>query len=244
MRLAVFGDIHGNLPAFEAALADIRMQAPDALICLGDVASTGAQPRECVQLLHSLNCPVVMGNADEDLLSPRPFTPRGFPDEREIHDLDEWARQQLTEIDLDVVRTYQATVELDLNGVRLLAFHGSPASNREEVLAQTPETKLDELRTAFGQQPIWVGGHTHRQLFRTLPGWTLLNPGSVGLAFEKRGERYVNVARAEYLLLDVERERVSVTLRRVPFDVQALRAGILAAGLPHATWLAEQWVPA
>ena len=92
MRLAVFGDIHGNLPAFEAVLADIRGQSPDALLCLGDVAASGAWPGECIQLLETLNCPAVLGNADEDMLKPRPFEPRGFPDEQEIYDLDEWGR--------------------------------------------------------------------------------------------------------------------------------------------------------
>ncbi len=92
MRTAVFGDIHGNLPAFEAVLKDIRAQSPDALLCLGDVTADGAWPRECIQLLHSLVCPVVLGNADEDVMRPRPFTPRGFPNEREIYDLDEWGR--------------------------------------------------------------------------------------------------------------------------------------------------------
>ena len=49
MRLVVFGDIHGNLPAFEAVLNDIQAQSPDSLLCLGDVAADGAWPRECIQ---------------------------------------------------------------------------------------------------------------------------------------------------------------------------------------------------
>ncbi|ULH15710.1 metallophosphoesterase family protein [Deinococcus sp. KNUC1210] len=233
-RLAVFGDIHGNLPAFEALLKDIRHQSPDALLCLGDVTADGAWPGECIQLLASLGCPVVMGNADEDLLRPRPFTPRGFPNEQELYELDEWGRTRLSAADLEVVQTYRATVSLP----GLLAFHGSPADCREVIGADTPAEQLEQLRATYGQQTVWVGGHTHTPLLRTLDGWRLLNPGSVGLAYEKRGDQYVNVSRADYLLLDGE----GVQFRRVPYDVQAVQAGILSSGMPHAAWWAGEWV--
>lgn len=234
MRLAVFGDIHGNLPAFEAVLADIRAQSPDALLCLGDVAADGAWPRECIQLLASLNCPVVLGNADEDMLRPQPFQARGFPDEQKIYDLDEWGREQLTAAELEHLRGYRNTVELP----GLLAFHGSPESCRESIGATTPEERLTELRSAFGSQAVWTGGHTHAPLLRSLDGWRLLNPGSVGLAYEKRGDRYMNISRAEYLILDGD----DVQFRRVAYDVQAVRTGILERKMPHAEWWAREWV--
>jgi putative phosphoesterase len=234
LRLAVFGDIHGNLPAFEAILADLKRQSPDALLCLGDVAAMGAWPRECVQLLASLDCPVVLGNADEDMLTPRPFEARGFPDERELYDFDDWGRRQLTAAELVHLRGYRNTVELP----GLLAFHGSPESCRESVGAATPEARLEELRAGFGRQAVWVSGHTHAPLLRTLDGWRLLNPGSVGLAYEKRGDRYVNVSRAEYLILD----REGVQVRRVKYDVMAVQAGIRERKMPHAEWWAGEWV--
>ncbi|MGY2892109.1 metallophosphoesterase family protein [Deinococcus sp. UYEF24] len=234
MRLAVFGDIHGNLPAFEATLKDIRGQSPDALLCLGDVAASGAWPRECIQLLVSLDCPVVLGNADEDMLKPRPFEPRGFPDEREIYDLDEWGREQLTSAELELLRGYQSTVELP----GLLAFHASPENCRESLTATTPEARLAELRAGFGQQAVWMGGHTHAPLLCTLDGWRLLNPGSVGLAYEKRGDGYVNVSRAEYLILDGN----GIQFRPVRYDVKAVQAGILERKMPHSEWWAGEWV--
>jgi predicted phosphodiesterase len=234
MRLAIFGDIHGNLPALEAMLADVQQYAPDALLCLGDVTAGGAWPRECVQRLASLDCPVVRGNADEDVLVPPPFVPRGqFPDERQIYDLDEWGRAQLTTHELALIRRYPPTVAQP----GLLAFHGSPASCREVIGAGTPAARLDELRAEYGRQPVWVGGHTHAPLLRTLGGWRLLNPGSVGLAGEVRAGRYVNVAQAEYLLL----EDGHVTFRRVPYDVRAVQTGILASDMPRRDWWAAEW---
>ena len=233
-RLAVFGDIHGNLPAFEAVLKDIRAQSPDALLCLGDVAATGAWPRECLQLLATLNCQVVMGNADEDMIKPQPFEVKGFPDEREIYDLDKWCLLQLTWKELNQIRKFKPSLTLP----HLLAFHGSPADCREVIGADTSAERLEELRAQHGQQAVWIGGHTHAPLLRTLGGWRLLNPGSVGLAYEKRGDGYVNVSRAEYLLLDGQ----GVQFRRVPYDVEAVRAGILGSGMPHGKWWAGEWV--
>jgi putative phosphoesterase len=235
VRVAVFADIHGNLPALEAALADVHTQSPDALLCLGDVAGMNAWPAECIQLLYAAGALCVLGNADEDALKSAPFTPRGlFPDEQEIYDLDEWGRLQLGEPELSLLRSYAPTLELP----GLLAFHGSPESCRESLGASTPEQRLDELRSSFGQHPVWVGGHTHTPLLRSLGGWRLLNPGSVGLAYERRGERYVNLSRAEYLLLDGE----TVQFRRVPYDVRAVQAGIRERGMPHAEWWAGEWV--
>lgn len=241
MRLAVFGDIHGNLPALRAALTDMRAQGADAFVCLGDVAMGGACPRECVAEVAALGCPVVRGNADRMLLEPhRPFTPRGFPDERELWEIDGWCHAELTETDRDVVSWYVPTAEFP----DLLCFHGSPERDDEEMAAQTPLTRLEELRAAHGTQAVWAGGHTHKPLLRTLDGWALLNPGSIGLPFEQRGGRYVNLARAEYLILDRGADGWHPTFRAVPYDVREVQQGILASGMPHAEWLAAGWVSA
>ncbi|MPY65115.1 metallophosphoesterase family protein [Deinococcus sp. SDU3-2] len=236
MRLAVFGDIHGNLPALHAALTDMRAQGADAFLCLGDVALGGGWPRDCLAEVAALGCPVVRGNADRMLLEPvSPFSPRGFPDEEKLHEIDAWGHAQLTPADRRLVETYLPVAELP----GLLGFHGSPERDDETLSAQTPDARLEALRTASGQHPIWVGGHTHKPLLRTLDGWTLLNPGSIGLPYERRGDRYVNLAQASYLLLGADGQ---VTFRTVPYDVRAVQQGILASGLPHAGWLAAEWV--
>ncbi|MBI3286567.1 MAG: metallophosphoesterase family protein [Chloroflexi bacterium] len=73
MRVAIFSDIHGNLVALEAILAEIERERVDQMICLGDVAATGPQPAETLHRLRELNCPVVMGNTDARFLNPQPF---------------------------------------------------------------------------------------------------------------------------------------------------------------------------
>ncbi|WP_264774868.1 metallophosphoesterase family protein [Deinococcus aetherius] len=241
MRLAVFGDIHGNPPALRAALADMRAQGAEAFVCLGDVALGGAWPRECVAEVAALGCPVVRGNADRAMLEPSDSsTSRDVPHEWAVQEVGTWSREQLTDGDRDMLRTYLPTSRLP----RLLCFHGSPERDDEELTAETPAERLWELRASHGRQPTWVGGHTHKPLLRTLDGWTLLNPGSVGLPFERRSKWYVNVSRAEYLLLDWTLRGSQPTFRAVPYDVEEVRRGILASGIPHADWLAAEWVSA
>ena len=199
----------------------------------------GAWPRECVQLVGALGCPVVRGNADRETLeAPQPLKERGLPDEREIHEVGQWSAAQLTEIGRNLLRTFSPTVELE----DLLCFHGSPEKDDEVLDAGTALERLEELRGQYGQQAIWIGGHTHKPLLRSLDGWRLLNPGSVGLPFEKRGGKYVNLVYAEYALLDRVGQTWSVTFRRVPYGLAPLKAGILASGMPQAQWLADEWI--
>ncbi|ANE43722.1 metallophosphoesterase family protein [Deinococcus puniceus] len=238
-KLVVFGDVHGNLPALTAALTDMARQGAEAFICLGDVAMDGAWPAECIGRIAALGCPVVRGNADRMLLEEATaFAPRGFPDEEKLHAIGEWARTQLGRAELDLLQTYTARAEWP----DLLCFHGSPERDNEELTAHTPEARLNQLRAEFGQQSVWIGGHTHQPLHRELDGWVLLNPGSVGLPFQKRGDRYVNLARAEYLMLRRTGAGWQPTFHRVPYDVADVRRGILSRGLPHSRWLAQEWV--
>ncbi|WP_309571364.1 metallophosphoesterase family protein, partial [Deinococcus sp.] len=196
-------------------------------------------PAQCVQRVAQLGCPVVSGNADRECLTPdRFFTPRGLPDEREMHDIGEWSAAQLSSTDREVLARYAPTVQV----ADILCFHGSPARDTEELTPHTPDARLDELRNQFGTQAVWVGGHTHRALHREQGGWQLLNPGSIGLPFEKRGDLFVNLAHAEYVLLDSVEGRWVPIFRRVAYDVDDIRRGILASGMPHARWAASAWV--
>ena len=177
--LAVIADIHGNLAALEAVLADLKQTRADQLVCLGDVASFGPQPRETLQRVQELRCPVVMGNADAAMLEsppPDPTRPALFTD------IERWCAEQLSDTDRAFIQTFQQTVGLELDGLPILCFHGSPNSYNDEIVATTPDETLAE----FFQEcaPLMFGGHTHTQLLRRYQDLTFVNPGSVGLPFE------------------------------------------------------------
>lgn len=245
MRLALLSDIHGNLLALEAVLADMAKQGAQQAVCLGDVAAFGPQPREVLQRLRRLNCPVVMGNADDELLRPEKLKElaQGRIDPGLLFELASWAARELEEDDVAFVRGFERTISLELAGLSLLAFHGSPKSFDDVITATTPDAEL----AAFldGQTAtVMAGGHSHTPLLRRYRGALLVNPGSVGLPFElPRGrEEARNPPWAEYALLEVHAGAPSITFRRVPYDIKPLLRAAESSGMPHAGWWAQGWL--
>ena len=88
MRLAIISDIHGNLVALQTVLADIETARVDQIVCLGDVAANGAQPRDVIEKMRALGCPMVRGNTDEWFLAPQTFDPNSEKDRRLIDRFD------------------------------------------------------------------------------------------------------------------------------------------------------------
>ncbi len=241
--LAVISDIHGNLSGLEAVLADIEEAGADTLVCLGDVASFGPQPRETLHRVRSLACPVVMGNADDEILYSDKL--KGLEgtriDSNILFDIVSWCAEQLTDTDRNFIRTFQPTVRLELDGLPLLCFHGSPRSYDDVIVATTPDERLGEL-FAVRNATVMLGGHTHAQLLRRFQNVMFVNPGSVGLPYEllPSGEAR-NPAWAEYALLEVVRGQPSVTFRRVPYDVKPVLEATARSGMPHAEWWSADW---
>ena len=245
MRVALIADIHGNLVALDAALAEIARERVDQVVCLGDVAATGPRPAETIERLQGLGCPVVMGNADAWLLDPEPS---GVDDEdiRRIEAIDRWCAARLSAAQLAYVATFQPLVQVALDdGVALLCFHGSPRSYDDIILATTPDDELDRM-LAGHRATVLAGGHTHAQVLRRHQHAVLINPGSVGLPYEQIGSpgQTRNPPWAEYAVIGWAAGRLSVDLRRVPVDVGAVIRDALASGMPHAEWWARDWAPA
>ena len=241
MKLALISDIHGNLTSFEAVLADLENRPADRIVCLGDVAAFGPQPRECLALLKSLDCPVVMGNTDEFLLDPV-LTPEDDP-QGFIEQVELWGAAQLTPADREFLAVFQTTITVDLGGgLELLAFHGSPRSCREIVLATTPDEELEEIFAGSTAQ-VLAGGHTHTVLLRRFRDALLVNPGSVGLPHEtlRAGDHVRNPPWAEYAVLSVEDRLPAVEFRRVPVDIGPIVAAVRESGMPFTEKLTADW---
>jgi putative phosphoesterase len=245
MRIALISDIHANLVAFEAVLADLEKQAADQLVCLGDVAASGPQPGLVLQRLQELNCPVVLGNADAWLLDPQEYSGND-PFYHKIYELDQWAASQLTSADRDFLRTFQATVAVEpdeLGG--LLCFHGSPRSYNDLITWETPEAQLERYQAGIDAH-LLAGGHTHTQMLRRCREFTWINPGSIGLCYERRSNGLAhNVPWAEYALVDWQATGSTIRFQRVPLDLEAVcQAAMQAArqeNMPHAEWWASEW---
>jgi predicted phosphodiesterase len=139
MRVAIIADIHGNLQALEAVLAEIAAEPVDRIVCLGDVVSFGPQPREVIARLRALGCPVVVGNADAEVFDPRPSDGDVTDEGQHFIDMNRWTRGLLSEDELAYLRGFQPTVMVELGGGKtLLCYHGSPRSFNDRILPETP----------------------------------------------------------------------------------------------------------
>jgi putative phosphoesterase len=237
-RFALLSDVHGNATALAAVLEELAGSDLDGIVCLGDIAAGGPQPREVVTRLRDLRCLTVRGNADGWLTE-------GFPPGRsaETHRLAEtvgWAREQLGPREREYLASLPVTATISCGETSILCFHGSPRSDVERFLATTPESEIDDALVDATAAKVLAGGHTHLQLLRRVGNRLLVNPGSVGLPLGSlaSGEGPPLPAWAEYALLDCEAEvDTAVTFRRVPVDTAALADA--TASMPHATWAVD-----
>jgi predicted phosphodiesterase len=239
MLLGLISDIHGNLLALEAVLAELEREPLDRLVCLGDVVA-GPRANEALARIRGLGCPVIMGNWDAWSIDGMPQPTSSV--EEKLYAIGAYWADRLDDEDRDFIRSFVPTLELELEPEKtLLCFHGSPSSFDHWIVATTPDEEVARM-LAGRKAPVMAGGHTHLQMVRRYSDSLFLNPGSVGLPFELWSPEDVRIApRAEYALLTSADGRLAVELRRTTYDVEAhLRSG-LESGMPHADWWAASW---
>ncbi len=239
MRVGFLSDIHGNLLALEAVLADLEQQQVDRVVCLGDICF-GPQPHECLERVRELGCPIILGNWDS--WSIEGFPPADDPVGIMLYDIGRWWAELLTDDDRAFVRTFQPTLELPLgNRSRMLCFHGSPQSFSDWIFATTPDEELEPM-FAGHDASVLVGGHTHLQMLRRFGPSLIVNPGSVGQPFSQWWPLPIRVGHwAEYGVVESVDEHLAVDLRRVPYDVAGLLSVFEASDMPHAAWWIDSW---
>ena len=235
-RLALLSDQHGNDVAFRAALADVERIGVEEVVCLGDVVQGGAQPAETLDRLAALGCDTVLGNADAFLLelpddSPEPISERQL----EVRD---WTLAQLSADQLDRIRSFAPVVRRELDGVPLLLFHGSPRSYDDVLL---PELRGDALEPFLGHDAaLLAGGHTHLQWTRRIGDALYVNPGSVGVSYDRHTDPPVLRPVAEWALVTVADGAVAVEFRQVRYPVEDFRAAAVRSDRPYADEYAAQ----
>jgi len=229
MRIAVVSDIHGNLTAFEAVLADVRHTAPDLILHGGDLAEGGPRPNDVVDRILELGWPGVVGNTDELLFRPESLAefaktaPKLAPLIAAIGEMGQAARQALGPERLEWLR---ALPQVQLHGPVGLV-HAAPGNLWRSPMADAPESELESVYAPLGR-PIVVYGHIHQPFVRVAGGITVANSGSVSMSYD--GD-----PRASYLLVD----GTTATIRRVEYDVEREIRACLASGMPHADWVAR-----
>ena len=228
MRVAAIADVHGNLPALEAVLADLEEEAPDMIVIAGDVVP-GPMPAETIDLLRMLSgARFVRGNGERNVVEA--FDDPDWSDRgpAEIVELTRWNARRLAREQRDVLAAFEPRVEVEIEGLgRVLFCHGSPRSEDELVTAATPEKRLLPMLSGVTADVV-VFAHTHMQVDRRAAGIRLVNPGSVGMP-------YARAAGAYWAVLGPD-----VVMRTTEYDLEAAAARIRASGAPGAEEFARE----
>jgi predicted phosphodiesterase len=230
MRLAIFGDIHANLEALNAMLADAQAEGVTDYVCLGDIVGYAANPHECVEIVRALGCPVVKGNHDEqasvteDLVGFNPLAEEAI----------NWTRKQLTDEDKDWLRNLKMVRQVrDFTIVH--------------ATLDTPTkwgyvfNQLDaEASFTYQHTQLCFYGHTHAPRVYVRDG-SVRSQMLDKLILEPGKKYFVNVGsvgqprdgdwHAAYCIYTPGEQRVD--LRRIEYDIWSAQDKIVAAGLPQ-----------
>ncbi len=234
MRIAVLSDIHANPLALDAVLRDAESAGVTVHLVLGDIVDLGPDPGAVVERVRGLDCPVVVGNHD-------PLDERSPVSALEAIRI--WSQERLTRDQRDWLASLPTEWESVLDGCALWAVHASPGSLVRPILAATCD---DDLARWAGSRSfdILCCGHTHLQLIRRLGSRTIVNVGSVGMPFSAPfgGGTPTIYPWAEYAIVDVGAHRLSIDLRRVPYDFSRFERLFLQSGFMQADELLMAWV--
>ncbi len=230
MRFGIFGDIHSNLEAFESVLEDMQTQAVTHTICIGDVVGYNANPRECLEIVRALGCPVVKGNHDEEASE--------LSDASNFNDLAQismdYTRSQLSKEAKDFLRglPYQRPIE------SFTVVHASldrPHNWNYVFRGEDADLSFEHQKT-----DVCFHGHTHVPRVYIKDGDHVSEFSYRKFKIEPKKKYFINVGsvgqprdgdwRAAYVIYDTDVH--SIELRRLPYDLARAQNKILKAGLP------------
>ncbi len=215
MRVVVVADIHGNLPALRAVLAELDDEQADVLVVVGDVIG-GTYPREVLDLLAGRPERLVWisGNAEREAVAAWDGAPTT---DDEPGRAAAWSASALDRAWRDELASWPISVTVD--GVRYC--HGSPRRDDEVLTSATPDAVLLEALGDVSER-IVVGGHTHQQVIRNVTGGpTYVNAGSVGMPYEGHPGTF-------WLVVDDGEPR----LRETHYDVGGAASELRASDFP------------
>ena len=228
VRIAALYDIHSNLPALEAVLADVRRERVDRIVVGGDVVP-GPMPHETMAYLLDLDIPTrfLSGNGDREVLAQidgdeSSAIPASYRESMR------WVAEQLSADDARVLRSWPPTIRLSMPalGGDVLFCHATPRNDVDIFTRRTADERLEPI-FARADASVVVCGHTHMQVDRMVGSTRVINAGSVGMPFGEPG--------AYWLLLGHD-----VELRTTTYALEAAAERIRATAYPQAREFAER----
>ncbi|MCT6903195.1 MAG: metallophosphoesterase, partial [Lactobacillus sp.] len=180
-KIAVISDIHGNIPALESVLQDIKLRGIERVVCLGDLVGKGPHSSEVIEIIRKECEGVVMGNWDDFITKPTEF------------ETLKWHQKQLSEEQNDYLRSLPFSIEFFMSGKLIRMFHASPRSlyeriqphaSREERISMFENSELTENIEGERKPDVVCYGDVHQAFVQNFRGKTLCNAGSVGNPLE------------------------------------------------------------
>lgn len=234
MRVAIVSDIHANWQALEAVMEDIKAQGCERVLCLGDLAMAGPQPRMVIEFVRSQdNWNVIQGNTDkligdfsretvDKLKSAFPVMANALLDDVLILEDDK----------KEYLKNLPAQMNLEIEGIKILMVHGSPRRNNEDILPDVPIEQIEEILQGVDADLIFCG-HTHVPCgYQTNSKQTLVNVGSVGRPMTEKPQSC-------YVVADFENGSFTIEHRFVDYDRETASSIMQARGFEGCETLAQ-----
>ena len=227
-RIAIFSDIHANLPALQAVLAGMDQRGLDQRYCLGDLVGYGTFPNEVIEIIREQKIPTIMGNYDQGVGNSSDecgCAYRTAEEEALGKRSIAWSNVHTTDENKAFLRSLLPQITFQLGDLRVVLAHGSPRRINEYLYIDRPDAGLERILDGVNAD-VLVVGHTHKPYHRVLPsGRHVINDGSVGKP--KDGD-----PRACYIILEAEGRDLNVEFVRVSYDVERTATAIEASEMP------------
>jgi putative phosphoesterase len=236
-RVAVVSDIHGNLPALQAALGEIEAGGIEDVYCGGDLIGYGPRPNEVCSLISERAIPTIYGNYDWAIARDEEDCRCAYVDshDREIGQLSvHWTLEHTDSRSKEFMHELPFDLRFELGGKRVRLVHGSPRKVNEYLFEDKPAKTFERI-AAGSDCDVLVFGHTHKPWFREYGGVLFVNCGSVGKP--KDGD-----PRAAFAVLSASDGEIEVEIPRIAYPAVAVAAEMRRAGLPDE--LADKLVEA
>ena len=236
-RVAVITDIHANLPALQAVLAQIETLAVDEIYCGGDLVGYGPHPNEVCAAIEARAIPTIYGNYDYAIGCDLEDCGCAYVTrhDREIGQLSvDWTLAHTNQHSKEFMRELPFDLRFELAGKRVRLVHGSPRKVNEYLFEDKPARTFERI-AALADCDVLVFGHTHKPWIHEYGGVLFVNCGSVGKP--RDGD-----VRAGFAVLEASADGVAPSIERASYDALAVAREVRAVGLPEE--LAEKLVAA